>query len=241
MNFEEFVTWRNKQQNIGQELVTSVLCTIAKQFNAYIIANPVNTVSFAHFLRSDVQSKHFSIRERSAREGLQNGFLQSSSFNTRPLHFQIDNTLLHAVTRNNQQTLTKDIQDEDIPIAVSCYADGSFIVSDVDLLFILFKQPCDEILVNDEYGELSKQEKVCIQEINHRFQNIVGANTRYNLISHGPANRYSQSKISHIHDDLTLYSPTGCTSLGKQMLFDFLAEVQNSGYYLHMNKNWCLQ
>mgnify|MGYP001558566350 CR=1 FL=1 len=57
VSFPLFSEWRSNRQKIGEYLTDEAFCFIAKKYDSYILSNPVHTASYAHFIRSDVQSK----------------------------------------------------------------------------------------------------------------------------------------------------------------------------------------
>lgn len=255
VSFELFSQWRENQQSIGNLLVNEAFSYIASKYKAYILCNPVNPVSFAHFTRKDVQSKICTLRERTARGGIQNGFIASSSscLKTAPLKFFIGNDEFAAVERDGKELITACLMPQDLMIEVGCYSDNSYIISDIDLLFILFQESSSYKIVDPEFGELTIQEKSLILDLNFHFQGLVqkkikGQNLfQFKLIAHGPANRFSQSKASHIHYPITVYTPQGhCQFIGDESkkedslpeLLNFLKTIELNGYFTFLNPKW---
>ena len=144
--FSLFVDWRLSQERVGRELVRIALSKTAKNCEACIITNPVNPVSYAHFLRSDVQSKSFKIRERTLRSGVRSGFLSSLSdqFLVLPLRFHIQNRVFYGRSKENQEVIIAEDSAKGELLNVSCYPDGSFIISDIDLISIVFRSPSEK-------------------------------------------------------------------------------------------------
>ena len=212
-----FLEWRACLQKMGERLADAAFCTIAKKYDAYILSNPVNSASYAHFLRSDVQSKTFSIRARTLREGIRNGFLAAdeSEFQAKPLDFWIQGQRFHAVVREGKECLVKELGPSDERLQVACYESGLLITSDIDLISIVTRDPSDDRLFDPVYGELTGQELVIIKEVNLLFRELTASysmgkgHSSYLLIAHGPANRFSQSKASHLHFPMKVCTPHG--------------------------------
>jgi hypothetical protein len=255
IDFSFFDEWRNCQLHLGQVLVDEVLIHIAKTHGVYLFVNPTNPVSFAHFIRHDVQSKCFTIRERASRSGVQNGFIcESLRYKRQPLKFYLGKDCYAAVRRAGIETLTKVVNEQDDIVSACCYDDGSYIVSDLDLICMAFKGRNDDQTFSDqEYGELTHKEKTTIEGINDLFQYHVNQHfpfqtpSTFKLISHGPYNRFSLSKASHIHFPLIVYTPAGAKlNLGIEsdpessldVLGSFFNAIASEGYCIHLNPNW---
>lgn len=243
ISYNAFITWRTRQKEQGKKHAMNALRHNAQAYNSYILANPVNETSFAHFLRSDIQSKTFSVQARTERTGILDGFIaMQEGIDTRPLIFIYEGESYTAIERNGKQLLTLNPSPHDTIIHASCYSDGSFIVSDIDLLFIISKKAVSsEIILDPTFGELTSDEKEMIEEINSTFS------PNFKLITHGPANRFSKSKASHIHFPITIATPKGdIISLGKEeekisslnALFSFLSSIEELGYQYTLNPRW---
>lgn len=249
--FSLFSEWRAICASVGELLVDEAMAFIAKKQDVIIVTNPVNTLSYAHVMRSDVQSKTFAIRERTLRSGVRNGFLKPNPLYCvdGDLKFKVGKEFFYAVLRNGQETLVKDLERSDELLKVGCYADGSYVISDIDLVSILFKSTSKNIY-DPEYGELTLQEAELIKEFNGHFVSLVGryfeSQSAYRLISHGPANRFSESKATHIHYPLKVYSAAGKTFLGNEAnresstkeLLEFFGCAKHLGYHADLNPRW---
>lgn len=247
VSFDLFSEWRSNRQKMGEYLADEAFSYIAKKYDSYILANPVNLPSYSHFIRSDVQSKTFSIRSRTLRSGIRSGFLESESeFGMRPLDFWIQGQQFYAVSRAGQECLVKEVIASDIILKTCCYEDSSFIISDVDLVSIFLRDNSDEILFDSIYGELTLQELIMIQDLNQYFQELVSkycsctVSSSFRLIAHGPANRFSSSKASHLHYPLKVCTP--CLSielLGQTKEFlGFNQKMKSLGYHVYLNPKW---
>lgn len=215
---ELFLKWREKQQQIGQKRVDAAFSWAAGHYNVHLFANPVNPVSYAHFLRDDVQSKSWRIRERTSREGVANGFIAAPG---KALTFTIEGTLFYA----------DQIADE--PIQVLAYPDGRYVVSDIDLLMIASREEPGDVFKCPEFGEMTREDQKVIEGLNRYFH------PSFNLVAHGPANCFSESKASHIHHPVTHYLPNG----DKRLIPDFLSalhQVRRQGYHTPLNPRWNL-
>jgi hypothetical protein len=241
--FDLFSEWRFRRQRVGEYLADMALCAITKKYNSYILANPVNPISYAHFIRSDTQSKAFTIRSRVARTGVRNGFLESGSA-MKPLDFWIQDQRFFAVERDGKECLVKEVIPSDRSLTVSCYEDGLFIVSDIDLVSIFAYEKSDEILFDPIYGELTVQELIMIRDVNQIFQKLVsdyclfGASTSFKLIAHGAANRFSHSKASHLHYPMKIYTPDASCEILDGEFFNFNEKMRTMGYHTHLNPEW---
>ncbi len=69
-----FDKWEKVRVQISQLLVSSTISLIVQKFNVILAHNPVNIAAFAHFLRSDVQSKNMHIRKRAIKRTEEVGF-----------------------------------------------------------------------------------------------------------------------------------------------------------------------
>jgi hypothetical protein len=240
---EFFSAWSCNRQEMGEYLTDVACCAIAKKYNSYVIANPVNPTSYAHFIRHDVQSKSFAILARTLRTGIRNGFLESGS-NMRPLDFCIQGQKFYAVERTGKERLVKKTVVSDKPLMVSCYEDGSFIVSDVDLVSIFSHEGSDKILFDPTYGELTAHELTMIQELNCYFQELVSnycasaSPSFFKLIAHGAANRFSNSKASHLHYPMKIYTPHSAIKFLSHDFFDFNYKMSVLGYHAYLNPKW---
>lgn len=241
--YDVFITWQAQQKERGKASALNALRYSAQAYNSYILANPINETSFAHFLRSDVQSKNFSIQAKTERAGILDGFIAGhDSFITRPLTFVYKEKSYLAIKRNEKPLLTLTPSPNDTIVYASCYSNGSFIVSDIDLLFIIFQNPPSSEIISDPIlGELTLNEKEIIEKINSTFS------LSFKLIAHGPANRFSRSKASHIHFPITIATPKGdIISLGREdkkksslnKLFSFLYSIKELGYHYTLNPRW---
>ncbi len=248
MLFECFLNWQKKQIEIGKELVNEAFSFIANKYDLFILSNPINPSSFAHFVRDDVQSKDFSIRKRTLRAGIANGFLEKDpDFQVKPLKFQIGNKNYHGIIRSGKECLVENILDTDEQILVSCTENGHYIISDIDLIAIYQKKTIQKNIVNLEYGELTENELEIIKDLNLFFQKLVFKNATkpshlFKLIAHGPANRFNGSKASHIHYPITIHaSNQSIEYLDGQSGFNFLSfnqKMESIGYYAGLNPNW---
>lgn len=253
ISFDLFSTWRAHRRKIGKYIADETLCYIARKYNAYILSNPVYPFSYAHFTRSDVQSKNFSVKERTLRDGISSGFLKSKSsiFRIKSLDFWIQQQRFYAVQRNNKECLVKKAIYSDIPLKVSCYEDNSFIISDIDLVSIALHNSSNKLLFDVRYGELTMEELIIIQDINQYFQKLIARYfafeiSEFRLIAHGPANRFSKSKISHLHYPMQVYTPAGSMELlGHEMdtnssdkFFGFNRKLDSLGYCTYLNPTW---
>lgn len=239
--FELFASWRDVQQEIGAYRVSQAMSALAKKYGVYILANPVNSASYAHFLRDDVQSKSFTIRQRTAREGIQNGFITEvvSGLKAKPLVFTIQGEKLFAVLRDDIAVLTSSPIFSDREITACCYQDDTFVISDIDLLFIVMKTPSDTIQ-DEEFGELTRAEHELILELNCHFTSDCSW-SGFKLIAHGPSNRFSDSKASHIHFPISVYGSEACQSIETmEQLLQFLKGLGKQGYEIVLNPKWYL-
>lgn len=232
LGYEQFLKWRENQQQIGEMRVNEAFSWAAKEYNVYIFANPVNPTSYAHFIRNDVQSKTWQIRERTSREGMQNGFITSSVSGLLPRVLTFDR--FFAVRRNGEEILTQEIGEKDEPIEVFCYPDGSYVISDIDLLMISTQERTQEVLQDEQLGEVRSEDKKVIDAINRYFH------PRFNLIAHGPANCFSQSKTSHIHYPFTQFSPNGEMGFINTPFLNTLHQLNKKGYLTPLNPRWDL-
>lgn len=250
VSFNLFSEWRSNRQKIGEHLADEAFGFIAKKYDAYILSNPVNPASYAHFIRSDVQSKTFSIRGRTLRSGLGSGFLESDEFGMKPLNFWIQGQQFFAVTRADNECLVNELLPSDVILKASCYEDGSFIISDIDLISIYLRNNSDEILFDSIYGELTEQELILIREVNEYFQELIfctfSVASSFRLIAHGPANRFSNSKISHLHYPLKVCTPSSTIEFLDQEMdpksnknfLDFNRNMTSLGYHAYLNPKW---
>ncbi len=254
VSFDLFSEWRSNRQKIGEYLADEAFCFIAKKYDAYILSNPVNPASYAYFTRLDVQSKTFSIRGRTLRSGICSGFLESepSEFAVKPLVFWIQGQPFYAVSRAGQGCLVKEFTASDLIFKVSCYEDGSYITSDIDLISVFLKDNSDEMLFDPMYGELTAQELAMIQDVNQYFQELVfkycefAVPTSFRLIAHGSANRFSNSKASHLHYPLKVCTPySSIELLGQEIDTDstkaflkFNQKMRSLGYHAYLNPKW---
>lgn len=248
ISFESFSNWQDVQKKIGTDLVNEAFSFIANKYDLIFLSNPINPSSFAHFIRSDVQSKDFSIRKRTLRAGIANGFLEKDhDFQIKPLKFQIENKNYHAIARDTQECLVEELLDTDVPTLVSCTKNGFYIVSDIDLIAIYQKKTAQKNIFDSEYGELTTSELAIIKDLNQYFQKLVfkdniNVSHLFKLVAHGPANRFSGSKASHIHYPITIHTPNQSIEyLDGQAGFDFLdfnQKMESIGYYAGLNPKW---
>ena len=243
VSFEFFTEWSSNQQKMGEHLANIAFCAIAKKYDSYILSNPVNPASYAHFLRSDVQSKTFTIRARTLRNGIRSGFLESES-GMKLLDFWIQGQQLYAVERAGKECLVKQAIVSDRYLPVSCYEDGLFIVSDVDLVSIFSRENSDKIIFDSLYGELTAQEFTIIRDVNQYFQTLVSnyyafaAPSLFRVIAHGPANRFSHSKASHLHYPMKVYTPQSSIEFLDREFLNFNRKVDSLGYHVYLNPQW---
>lgn len=253
LSFQSFELWRSAQCEDGRNLVSKAFSYIANKYNAHILCNPTNPTSYSHFLRNDVQSKTYEIRDRTARHGFTDGFIPfKEPYQKRNLNFCIEGNLWHAVTRNGNEVLTRNVNSDDTFVRVSAYTTDELIISDIDLLFILLKIPQEDVINDTEYGQLNLSEKTLITDLNNYFHDLKKNQlqsqnlTTFKLVSHGPANRFSGSKFSHIHYPITIFSPGNTVELGCETnkedslneLLTFLDEKKKNGYLVDLNPNW---
>lgn len=251
-----FDEWMKVRQRIGEVLADQAISSCTLEHDAYIFSVPVHTASFAHFLRSDVQSKNFHISERTLRNTIASGFIdgKTAGFQSKPLCFDVGNETYYGVIRNNEECLTRSVEVSDIPIRAACYDDGSFIVSDIDLVQIALRTSDTETIYDSCFGELSCSELNIVREINTRFQNLVTTYYHldrmppYRLLAHGPGSRFSQSKASHLHFPMKVYTSSGAIEkLGEKddacnisRYLDYMRGLKKDGYYAPLNPNWGL-
>ena len=249
VSFDFFSAWRAKQQQVGERLADIAISLTAKEFDAYILANPVNPSSFAHFIRPDVQSKSFHIRARTIRSGIRSGFLEShpSQFQTRPLVFCVGGETYDSVQRANVESLVRKKESSDISLIVSCYENGSYIVSDIDLISIYLRENSDETLSDPIYGELTAQELAVVQELNRNFLQVTAkyyplqSQSSFRLIAHGPANRFTHSKASHLHYPMKIYAPSSSIERLEDSHANFLEfhrVMLTQAYHGYLNSKW---
>jgi len=106
---------------------------------------------------------------------------------------------------------------------------------------IASKKEADEVLQDEELGELTAVDKVVIEEINKKFRQSVN-HSKFNLVAHGPANCFSQSKVSHIHFPAILYFPTGEMKQIEALtpFLSALEKLKGKGYRTPLNPKWNL-
>jgi len=240
---ELFLQWRANCEKIGEYLSDTTFCTLAKKHDAYILVNPVNPASYAHFIRPDVQSKTLTIQARTLRTGICSGFLEAD-FQKKQLDFWIQGEQFYAVKRSSKECLVRKMISSDQELAVCCYENGYFIVSDVDLVAIFIRENADEVIFNPLYGELTSQELAMVQEMNQHFQELVSycftlpTSSSLRLIAHGAANRFSLSKAFHLHYPMKIYTPDGGVQLLEEDFLNFHEKMKLSGYFSPLNPNW---
>ncbi len=243
VSFDLFTEWSSNQQKIGEHLADNAFSVIAKKYDAYILSNPVNPASYAHFIRSDVQSKTFAIRARTLRHGIRSGFLESE-FGMKPLDFWVQGQQLYAVERAGKECLVNRAIASDRHLSASCYEGGSFIVSDVDLVSIFSRENSDKIVFDPLYGELTAQEFTIIWDVNQYFQMLVlnylalAAPSLFKVIAHGPANRFSNSKASHLHYPMKIYTPHSSIEFLDREFLNFNRKMESLGYHVYLNPKW---
>ncbi len=243
VSFDLFTEWNAHQQKVGEHLTNFAFCAIAKKYDVYILSNPVNPASYAHFIRSDVQSKTFSIRSQTLRNGMRSGFLESES-EMKPLVFHIQGQQLYAVERAGKECLVKKAIASDRHLAASYYEDGSYIVSDIDLVSIFSRENSDTIVFDPLYGELTAQELAIIQDVNQYFQAsllnypLFALPSSFRVIAHGPANRFSHSKSSHLHYPMKVYTPQSSIEFLDQEFLNFSRKMGSLGYHVYLNPKW---
>jgi len=243
ISFDLFSTWRFNQQKMGEYLTDVAFCAVAKKYDIYILANPVNPASYAHFIRSDVQSKTFTIRGRTLNVGMRGGFLESES-GMKPLNFWIQGQRFYAVEREGKECLVRRAIASDRILTASCYEEGSFIVSDVDLVSIFSHKDSNKPVFDPMYGELTVQERTIIQDVNRYFQALVSScyklavPSSFKLIAHGPANHFSNSKVSHLRYPMKICTPDSSIEFLEYKFLDFHREMRKSGYYADLNSKW---
>lgn len=256
VSFDLFADWRSNRQKMGEYLADAAFGAVAKKYDAYVLSNPVNPASYAHFIRPDVQSKTFTIRGRTLRTGVRSGFLESESseFGMKPLVFSIKGQQFSAVIRAGKECLVKEVVCSDEILNASCYDDSSYIISDIDLVSIFLRDNSDKILFDLIYGELTAQELAIIRDVNRYFQELVSeyfpfeALSLFRLIAHGPANRFSNSKVSHLHYPLKVCTPfSSIQFLGQELnpnstaeFLDFNRKMESLGYHPYLNPKWGL-
>jgi hypothetical protein len=239
-----FFEWRENRQKIGECLADAAFGAIADKYDAHILSNPVNPSSYAHFIRSDVQSKTFTILSRTIREGMRSGFLESEDKGRmRLLDFWVGGQQFYAVQRMGAECLVKEPAASDIPLTVACYEDNSLIISDIDLVSIFLKQNSKTSHFDPAFGELTAEEKALVQDLNRTFQELVSTyfdSSAFRLIAHGASTRFSNAKTAWLNRSMKLHSP--CSSVkwldGLDAFYAFNREMDNLGYYVHLNPNW---
>lgn len=264
ISFDLFCKWRSNLQKIGEYLVDHTFCCIAQKYDSYILSNAVNFAAYSSFTRFDVQSKGFTIKEQTLKQGIRGGFLESQSFEftMKPLYFWIQGQRFSAVERDGRECLVKEVVSSDSILKVCCNINDEYIISDIDLISIFLKNNSDEIIFDENYGELTIHELAIIQEINQSFQEnlctyfgggpqILNSAPPYclssfKMIAHGPANRFSNSKASHLHYPLKLCTPFFSVEfLGQEMdpnsmndLINFNEKMKSLGYHVFLNPKW---
>ncbi|MBS0652367.1 MAG: hypothetical protein JSR39_02445 [Verrucomicrobia bacterium] len=245
VSLELFSEWRANRQKMGEHLADAAFCAIASRYDAYILSNPVNPSSYAHFTRPDVQSKTFTIQSRTLREGIRSGFLESEA-GMRPLDFWIQGQRFYALERRGKEILAKDPAASDIPLTASCYEDSSLIVSDIDLVSIFLRNNSDAVLFDPTYGELTAEELEMVLDLNRYFQELVSkyfefaAPSSFRLIAHGASNRFSKAKTSWLDRPMKLHGPQSSIQWlrGMEEFLDFNRKMKSLGYHVHLNPNW---
>ncbi len=238
-------------RKIGEYLVDETLCFIANKYDAYILSNPVNPCSYAHFIRPDVESKDYSIRKRTIRTGISNGFLEPdiAEFSVKPLQFLIGEEVFYAQAKHGEEYLVKSPIDPEHNIPVACYETGKYIISDLDLIAVYLKSGTREHVFDSEYGEITEEELMIVKDINRYFQELIFDRFPkfvpgpFKLVAHGPANRFSNSKSSHIHYPLKVYTPHQKVEyLGSDNsisnFLDFNQKIESLGYFVYLNPKW---
>lgn len=245
--------WFDIKKKIGEALADEAFSNVAKRRDCYFLSNPVNKESYAHFSREDVQSKGFEIRSRTSRSGIKSGFFEpSDEFPEKPLSFKLRETVYFAVEREGIECLVKTIAPTDIIIKAGCYPDSSYIVSDIDLVAIVSTSTNDACILDAEYGELTKEELEILKDVNSTFQTLTASVfcrkklSRFRPVAHGPANRFSKSKFSHIHYPLKIHSPDGSigyltdenNETNGKVFIEYLTSLYNGGYHTFLNPVW---
>jgi len=244
------------KQQLGELCVKEAISKTAKELSVGIFANPINKAAFARFIQPGTESKKTGINARTEREGILQGFIKGEyqGCSRKPLIESIGNIQAYAVVRNGDEIYTCTPLTKDLPIQVCCYPTGEYITSDIDLVAIAQTSEADtRSCSNDPFGELTYHDKYVIQILNENFRMIIkeklGVNSYFTLIAHGPSNRFSGSKQSHLHFPMSLFLPDGrLVQFGDeqnrdesiQEFLEWRHDLQKIGNLITLNPLWNL-
>lgn len=258
-SLDSFNRWIHVRGLISEILVQLALGETAKKFHVTLFHNPVNPASYAHFLRSDTDSKTMDIQLRSEKSGFLSGFLKPENLPTgldsKPIYFDAVEAKYWVVRDSNEMKLTTGF-DESSSLHAATNSGGNFITSDIDLVMIASREyygnPGAQSL---GFGELMELEYSVIDFANNTFRNLISdffphfKNYRFQLFTHGPSSRFSRSKQSHLHFPMIHYSENGrkgsfgCESQRENSIQQFIShleELQQNGFSTEVNPLWGL-
>lgn len=217
----------------------------ALKYDVIILCNPINRASLCWMLAPEAQSKKFSLRSKTSREGFLAGLIRSSIDNELiflPASFRFAEQIFTAVRREGEDCWVEEVLPDDTPYQIACSPSGSPITSDVDVVAICKKKPLDEeILFDEQFGELTPFNKRVIECVNTAFQsNTPGSN--FKLVSHGPASSFQGSKYSHLHFPMKVFWP-GRPAFefgveGFSTIEELKEKIENEGYCFPWNEKW---
>lgn len=244
-----FMQWRQQQQAAGALLVAETFQEIADRWDVCFLVNQVRGAAYAHYLRPDVKSKPHTVTAKADRDGCRDGFVSAcEAYQRKPLSFNILGSEYLAVMREGRQLLVRSPRPSDDLIETCCCSMGCYLVSDVDLVSIGARgRPAGTVVRDPELGLLTPIEKEIIEDLNALFRRKKlgaepeAANSTFNLVAHGPADRLPEAKLERVHYPLVCYAPSRVGQLpgapvetltSPLELASLLEKLQGQGYDL---------
>lgn len=248
---------RNKKIELTNSILDNILTQISVQKKYIIISNCINKMSLDLIYDGAMPKEHF-ITLRTEKEGILGGYILISNKPNVPskiINNKIGNTEIFYKFSNGIQIETDYNNNYNYLQAYINPFTEQFITSDLDILMICGKGDLSMDRVDHFYGmgDILKYEyDVCLL-INQSFTESLRKLNSFlppsliSLISHGPFNRYSKSKLEDIYFPLTIYHPIiGKFNLGSEEkrkesikeFFNICFLFQEQGYKIDIHRNW---
>lgn len=253
--------WLKLRECIGQSLLEEAILKTANHFNVVIVANPTKKASMGQFLRADTQSKKMWIKSATIEHGVAAGFIVTENceglFKSQ-LTCQPGAKKFYAVDDRGQIKFISSPSLGMHPVGVLTYPNGKLVTSDVDLVVIapLIDSSDCRILTGCNFGELSNVEYEILNTGNSIFSSLLDecyphdAPHCFEIFTHGPSNKFSKSKQSHLHFPMSVFYPTGDSKLlgdnvvrleALSLFVDCMKNLKNQGRVADLNPCWELE
>lgn len=247
-----------EKSRIVRNILNGVIEEACAVHDIIAIFNPMNESAFA-VLYDGAQPKSHRVTLRTLKNGLLKGYIAGKkSFFTdqgepsKPVVF-LQKGQRFVVDEISEQPVAEHLQLSD-PMHSLCDQNGRFITSDLDVLMLIPRPTVGhECCHAPQMGQILRYEYEFSQTLNYLFSQSLIKHAGLpedhvcDIIKHGPFNRFSGTKRSHIHFPLQVNVPgqqartighEGDRERSLALFFAYIEELKDHGWKPSCHQNW---